>query len=177
MVITSPPYLNAIDYLRGHKLYLVWMGHQVDHLRDLRSANIGTERLHNAAGAQPYQQILEKAVHDFAQLPTRTQAMLSQYFFDMSRVLAEIARILKPSGEAVIVVGNSTIRGTYITTSKVLTRIARNHGLRLTSSRRRELKESRRYLPPPARVDADATLKSRMNEEVILAFHKTALAS
>ncbi|HYP38992.1 MAG TPA: DNA methyltransferase [Chloroflexia bacterium] len=25
-VITSPPYLNAIDYLRGHKLSLVWLG-------------------------------------------------------------------------------------------------------------------------------------------------------
>ena len=25
-VITSPPYLNAIDYLRGHRLALVWLG-------------------------------------------------------------------------------------------------------------------------------------------------------
>ncbi len=25
MVITSPPYLNAIDYIRGHKFSLVWM--------------------------------------------------------------------------------------------------------------------------------------------------------
>lgn len=24
-VITSPPYLNAIDYLRGHKFSLVWI--------------------------------------------------------------------------------------------------------------------------------------------------------
>src|SRR5205807_10007991 len=26
IVITSPPYLNAIDYVRGHKFSLIWMG-------------------------------------------------------------------------------------------------------------------------------------------------------
>ena len=26
LTVTSPPYLNAIDYLRGHKMSLVWMG-------------------------------------------------------------------------------------------------------------------------------------------------------
>ncbi len=26
IVITSPPYLNAIDYIRGHKFALIWMG-------------------------------------------------------------------------------------------------------------------------------------------------------
>ena len=43
IVITSPPYLNAIDYLRGHKLSLVWMGHSISKIRLLRSNNIGTE--------------------------------------------------------------------------------------------------------------------------------------
>jgi len=43
MVITSPPYLNAIDYLRGHKLSLVWMGHSISEIRSIRSGNIGTE--------------------------------------------------------------------------------------------------------------------------------------
>jgi hypothetical protein len=43
VVITSPPYLNAIDYLRGHKLSLVWMGYSVSELRSLRSGNIGSE--------------------------------------------------------------------------------------------------------------------------------------
>lgn len=43
-IVTSPPYLNAIDYLRGHKLALVWMGHTIPELRDLRGSAIGTER-------------------------------------------------------------------------------------------------------------------------------------
>ena len=43
LVLTSPPYLNAIDYLRGHKLTLVWMGHSVEAIRTLRAHNIGAE--------------------------------------------------------------------------------------------------------------------------------------
>ena len=42
-IITSPPYLNALDYVRGHKLSLVWLGKTIPELRDLRSNNVGTE--------------------------------------------------------------------------------------------------------------------------------------
>ena len=43
-VITSPPYLNAIDYLRGHRLALIWLGHCLKELRRIRSSSIGAER-------------------------------------------------------------------------------------------------------------------------------------
>lgn len=177
LVLTSPPYLNAIDYLRGHKLSLVWMGHQIDALRELRSSNIGSERFHNPAAAMEYRNAAEKIVHDFANLPSRSQTMLIQYFSDMDRVLAEISRILKRSGKAMVVVGNSTIRGIFINNSKVLTRLAKNNGLRLTSARRRELQESKRYLPPPRNTTSGVALRSRMNEEVILTFQKEPLAA
>src|SRR5258705_6512964 len=41
LVITSPPYLNAIDYMRCHKFSLIWMGYSIEHLRGIRSTNIG----------------------------------------------------------------------------------------------------------------------------------------
>ena len=43
IVITSPPYLNAIDYIRGHKFSLIWMGHSIEELREVRTTNVGTE--------------------------------------------------------------------------------------------------------------------------------------
>lgn len=48
-VITSPPYLNAIDYIRGHKFSLVWMGHSIESLRSIRTGNIGSERSGNSS--------------------------------------------------------------------------------------------------------------------------------
>ena len=36
LVLTSPPYLNAIDYMRGHRMSLVWLGHSLRTLRMIR---------------------------------------------------------------------------------------------------------------------------------------------
>jgi len=44
LIITSPPYANAIDYMRAHKFSLVWMGKQIDELGRWRSRYIGAER-------------------------------------------------------------------------------------------------------------------------------------
>ena len=44
MVVTSPPYLNAIDYMRGHKFALIWLGYSIPELRAIRSSSIGAER-------------------------------------------------------------------------------------------------------------------------------------
>ncbi len=43
LVLTSPPYLNAIDYMRCSKFSLVWMGHTVKELREIREESVGTE--------------------------------------------------------------------------------------------------------------------------------------
>src|SRR6185369_2834902 len=51
-VITSPPYLNAIDYMRGNKFSLVWLGFSIPGLRDIRSNSIGAEKKLNAAPNQ-----------------------------------------------------------------------------------------------------------------------------
>jgi len=43
-VLTSPPYRQAIDYMRVHKFALIWMGHRLGELSALRSSMIGAER-------------------------------------------------------------------------------------------------------------------------------------
>ena len=43
-VVTSPPYLNAIDYLRGHRLALIWLGYSVAQTQAIRSVSVGVER-------------------------------------------------------------------------------------------------------------------------------------
>ena len=43
LVLTSPPYLNAIDYMRCSKFSLVWMGHNVGEIRQIRRESVGAE--------------------------------------------------------------------------------------------------------------------------------------
>lgn len=171
MIITSPPYLNAIDYLRGHKLSLVWMGHSIPKLRRLRSQNIGSEISAQDAGAPVAAQAVQ-AIGDIATLDRRRQGMIWRYVSDMIKVMSECRRVLKPGGIATFVVGNSAISGVFIRNSEALIRIAEAHGLNLTLTTTRSLKENKRYLPPPNHRKAGARMQTRMREEVILRFKK-----
>lgn len=98
--------------------------------------------------------------------------MLGKYVVDMDKVLAEISRVLKTRGEAVLVVGDSTIRGTFIQNSRCLVFLGERNNLVLRSKRRRALQENRRYLPPPGRRVSGAQLRARMRQEVVLVFSK-----
>ena len=130
MVITSPPYLNAIDYLRGHKLSLVWMRHPITELRTIRSSNIGTE-----AGSGSSAKLTSTLRRAFAaalsdrDLPNAQTGMFVRYLRDMESVLFEIRRVIKDQGQAVLVVGDCNIRGTFVKNSAAIKRLARQAGL------------------------------------------------
>lgn len=172
MVVTSPPYVNAIDYLRAHKFSLVWMGHSIGALRSVRASNIGTE----VGSAAPDSVHVLRALGKMGkvdELPTREQGMLRRFTHDMDRTLKEVSRVLVRAGRAVLVVGDSTMRGVYVSNSRAIIDLAAQHGLVLESSRRRPLPANRRYLPPPSSTASGAQLRSRMRTEAILTLCKT----
>jgi SAM-dependent methyltransferase len=172
LVITSPPYLNAIDYLRGHKFSLIWMGHALEEIRQLRTSNVGAESSNGVSASEAYVLQALKAMGATEGLAPRLRGMLVRYVRDMDRVLAEVSRVLKPKGEAVLVVGDSTIRGVFVQNSRALAVLGKRNGLRLCSTRRRPLLENRRYLPPPDHRKSGSLLRGRMREEVVLTFNK-----
>jgi adenine-specific DNA methylase len=53
LVLTSPPYLNAIDYLRCRKFSLVWMGESVSGLRQIRSNSVCAETAKKSTADDP----------------------------------------------------------------------------------------------------------------------------
>ncbi len=170
MVITSPPYLNAIDYLRGHKLSLVWMGYSIKEIRHIRSTNIGTEvscRC-DSEKEQHTQALME--IGSIDKLTERTKRILLKYAYDMDAVMSEIKRVLAKNGRAVFVIGDSTIRGVFVKNSKLIKYLATEHGFSLQSDIRRILPEKHRYLPPPNYKKSGTELQHRMREEVILTF-------
>ncbi len=167
MVITSPPYLNAIDYLRGHKLSLVWMGHNISEIRALRSGNIGTEVSKEPTSNEAIQEAM-KTMADLDLLDNRCLGMVRRYVWDMDQVMKECTRVLKRKGHAVFVVGNSAIRGVFIKNSEAFIRLADSNGLSLVSRSTRPIETRRRYLPPPESEGAGDRMQGRMREEVIL---------
>lgn len=168
LVITSPPYLNAIDYIRCSKFSLVWMGHQIDGLRELRAKSVGTEVGIDHENNPKLSRIIRSL--EIPDLPKRKQAILAAYIEDMRKAISEVARVLTPGGKAIYVIGENMIKGNFIRTSKVLSLLARDAGLRVTSTEERVLPPNRRYLPPPTK--GSLTMDTRMRTEVILHFAK-----
>ena len=173
LVITSPPYLNAIDYLRCSKFSLVWMGYSVNEIRRLRSTTVGTEVGMDARDDREIQSILSELKLQ-PKLQARQEAMLAQYINDMQRAVSETSRVLAGDGKAIYVVGENTVRGTFIRNAMIVEAVASTAGLRCTARRSRELPENRRYLPPPSKQSETAKLGNRLRREVILTFRKAA---
>lgn len=173
LVLTSPPYLNAIDYLRCSKFSLVWMGHSIATLRHLRSTSVGTEVGKDARDDGEAQRILSE-LKLRPKLEPRQEAVLARYIDDMRSAVGEVARVLADGGRAMYVVGENTVRGTFIRNSVLVEAVANIAGLHRTSRCSRKLPANRRYLPPPSRQCDAAALATRIRREVILTFEKAA---
>jgi hypothetical protein len=169
LVLTSPPYLNAIDYMRGHRMSLVWLGYPTRELTRLRSESVGAERFPDAGSST--------ATHAarYRGLTARQQGMLDRYAADIDTLAGQLAQVLSPRGEAVLVVGDSTLSGTYVQNSRIVRAAAERHGLLLTDRQRRVLPTSSRYLPPPG--SSAGPLSKRMREEVVMRFSRSAVGS
>jgi SAM-dependent methyltransferase len=163
LVVTSPPYLNAIDYLRGHRMSLVWLGYNIGDLKLLRSISVGAERAPDPATLKSP---LEPSRNPH--LTGQQRGMLHRYTIDTDQLMSELAAVLRPNGEAVIVAGDSTLSGVYVRNSRIIHDAAVRHGLVLVDRRSRPLPSGSRYLPPPSA--AEGALSKRMRREVVMRF-------
>lgn len=165
LVVTSPPYLNAIDYIRGHRLSLVWLGYSVGQCRAIRANSIGTER-----GAQDGNRSVAPRHRN---LTGRQQSMLDRYAGDMCRFFERLVATLSRRGEAVVVVGDCNIQGVYVRNSIIVERAAANAGLTIVDRSMRRLPASSRYMPPPSR--STSALSQRMRSEFVYRFARSGL--
>lgn len=168
VAITSPPYLNAIDYVRCNKFSLVWMGHHIPALRRLRSENIGTE---STIGLGEQDKRLRRAVNaagDVARLPERDRRMLCRYVEDMDAVVSQLQRVIVRRGRCVFVIGDCSMRGVFVKNSEIMRELAHDHGFQEERVVTRPLPDDRRYLPPPSSQRVGINLGSRMRQEIVL---------
>lgn len=172
IVITSPPYLNAIDYIRGHKFALIWMGYSIEALREVRATNVGTETAGKKSADDGSNDRIMNLMCSTDELSTKHSGMLRQYVRDMRAVLSEVNRVLRKNGKAVFVVGNCNIRDTFIKNSECIKGLASELGMIISKMRCRPLRENRRYLPPPESLGAGKALKKRMRQEIIITLLK-----
>jgi DNA modification methylase len=168
LVLTSPPYLNAIDYVRSHKFSLLWMGHSLEELRELRGAMVGTERGMWSPDGVP-QPLEDRLVR--SDVEDRRRALLRKYLSDLRRVISEIHRALKPGGLALVVLGPTIISSRRSDAVSTVATLCDGLGLKVIGHAARTLSARRRSLPPPSLARGNP-LADRMRREIVVALRK-----
>jgi hypothetical protein len=170
LVVTSPPYLNAIDYIRCSKFSLVWMGERIADLRQVRAESVGAEAAKETDLDNSTLSSVVDALRLKPKLSPKNERILIRYIVDMRDSIKEVARVLEEGGKAVYVVGENTVRGTYIRNSTIMSKLAEAVGLTQIERRTRALPANRRYMPPPS--TNIGAMDARMRREVVLTFTK-----
>lgn len=148
--ITSPPYVNGMDYVTNYKIEMAWLGtnsvkiRSYADLRRLRDEMVSCDN------------ISKKVVRDFAKQPQKYEdddwlnkivsgihdrivskgnyrrndmhSIVKKYFEDLYETFERVYRGLKDNRRFVIVIGDSLIAGTYIPTDLILARMGEKIG-------------------------------------------------
>jgi DNA modification methylase len=149
LAITSPPYVNGMDYVMNYKLDLAWLGyaHSYGDLAALRAAEVACDNLPRTETA-PYLRVhatpdpwLDELLPAIESNVVRKgsyrrddmHAVVHRYFADLRPVLAGVYRALRPGGRFVIVVGDSLLAGAYVPGDLILARMGARLGFRIRS--------------------------------------------
>jgi hypothetical protein len=150
-VVTSPPYCNRYDYTRTYALELAMLGMTEAGIRQLRqdllsctvenrekrhlACRYGAVRLAEAARAWSSQEMLrlvlsylEACRADGSINNPGIPRMVRNYFAEMSLVIMECARILKPGAPLVMVNDNVRYQGAHVPVDLILADIGRRLG-------------------------------------------------
>jgi len=121
-IVTSPPYANTYDYYLYHKFRMYWLGYDVKSVQD---NEIGSRNRHSSKKED-----------------------ISTFKEGLSNCLKEMSRVLKKDKFAVIVIGDSVIRGKLIRANDLMKEIASKNNFRFIKEISYNLKENSRMFNP-----------------------------
>lgn len=120
LIVTSPPYVNALDYYRAHMYNMLWLGMDFDLFRK-----------HEIGGHSHF--------------ITNRFRLLSEYLGDMLRSIIEMNRVLKKGKLCVIVVGNSSLEYELIESHKFFATMSENIGFKPIKTIFRNIDKTKKY--------------------------------
>ncbi|MGY5853412.1 MAG: DNA methyltransferase [Candidatus Thorarchaeota archaeon] len=128
LAVTSPPYINAVDYPRTHQLEMYWLDLVEDGpLSKMKRKYIGTETVYKneyqELKVSEYEQ-LDSVLERIYESDPRRSFITFKFFEDMKEQLRETYRVLRPGGHYCMAIGNNVIRGVRVKSHEILSEIA-----------------------------------------------------
>lgn len=144
LVITSPPYMNNYHYVRNTRPQLFWLDFisNASDLKALEDANYG-RYWQSVRDGEPIH--LNFDLPEASLLVDRIRSIKPEkgayggpgwanyvacYLNDTEQFCSILARVLRPSGKAVIVVGNSVIQGVEVQVDRFFSLLGEKNGLK-----------------------------------------------
>ncbi len=158
LAVTSPPYVNAVDYPRTHQLEMYWLGFAQDSLTPLKKQNVGTEsvsavhyKLRHEIGVPE----ADKVMANIFEIDPRRAYIAFKYLDDMRKNITEVYKVLREGGRYIIIVGNNRIRGQLFENWKYLMPIAEEIGFKIETYFGSEIINHYVKMPRKERIHTD----------------------
>ncbi|MCY4554366.1 MAG: DNA methyltransferase [Candidatus Poribacteria bacterium] len=113
-LITSPPYLQAQEYIRSTKMELFWLGHTEEEVKELSRLEIPYRKADRVIQTETLAKVREMLTRD------DLQKRLDSYFCHTVNALENSMNQLKPDAAACIFVGNPRIDGITVEIWRIL---------------------------------------------------------
>lgn len=120
LIVTSPPYVNALDYYRVHMYNMLWLG-------------------------MDYNEFKINEIGGHSHFLANRFRLLAEYLGDMLRAMIEMNRVLKNGKYCAIVVGNSSIDYELIESYKHFISMAKYIGFEHVKTIFRNINKSSKY--------------------------------
>lgn len=133
LIVTSPPYLDSVDYMYNFMLEYFWLGPK---LEITSRAEYNIRRRIPIGSKNPIAPVLSVPTSiadlvDPTQIPEYRREAVLAYFDLMQKHFVEAARVLRDEARYVLVVGNSQASTGVLPVHDCLLRLARDAGLHL----------------------------------------------
>jgi len=144
LIITSPPYINAVDYVWAYKLRMHWLGmaNSSKERLEISSKEIGTERIAKSDFSSTFdsgipeldsklKEIEEGVNYKAGKGQNELRAQVTyKYFQQMNQHFEKMSNRMKKGSKYCLVIGDSNICKTYIPTSDYLVKFAEDNGMK-----------------------------------------------
>lgn len=133
LIVTSPPYVDSVDYMYNFMLEYFWLGPLLGvesrkQFNEMRKRSLGSKNPSTKTEVPP------AAISSMVcptEIPSYRRSAVLSYFHSMEEHFKEASRVLKTNGRYVLVIGNSQSQNGIMPVHDCLTKLAAQFDLRL----------------------------------------------
>ncbi|MEW5867629.1 MAG: DNA methyltransferase [Chloroflexota bacterium] len=149
LILTSPPYVNAIDYPRAHKFSQWWLYNGDQSWERENYIGLRGTRGKNDLYLQDAHELAPKSLKkiNWSKEEINKAGLVHRYICDMNKIIEGCYQVLKRDGELVFVLADNQIGNKIIPVTEIVAELLTSKGFKSPKISYREIDHHRRRYP------------------------------